>query len=71
MRSFMGSGTHRRVMRRLAKWCDETAVVHWMQDGPEPPSWLEAGRRLQQQDRRSRVDHPSDAHRRFEIPAPM
>jgi len=54
----------------LAKWCDEAAVVHWMQDGPEPPSWLEAGRRLQQQDRRSRVDHPSDAHRRFEIPAP-
>jgi Domain of unknown function (DUF3291) len=70
MRSFMRSGSHRRAMLRLATWCDEAALVHWVQDGPEPPSWREAHRRLQQQGRRSRVDHPSEAQRRFTIPPP-
>ena len=70
MRSFMRSGSHRRTMPRLAIWCDEAALVHWVQDGPEPPSWPEAHRRLQQQGRRSRVDHPSEAQRRFAIPPP-
>jgi hypothetical protein len=69
-RAFMRSGAHRRVMPRLAIWCDEAALVHWVQDGPEPPSWREAHRRLQQQGRRSRVDHPSEAQRRFTIPPP-
>jgi Domain of unknown function (DUF3291) len=70
MRSFMHSGAHRNVMPRLTKWCDEAAVAHWVQDGPVPPPWPEAHRRLQQQGRRSRVDHPSEAHRRFDIAAP-
>jgi hypothetical protein len=70
MRSFMRSGAHRRVMPRLAKWCDEASVAHWLQETPEPPSWPEAHRRLQQQGRRSKVDHPSESQRRFEIPAP-
>jgi hypothetical protein len=64
----MRSGAHRQVMTRLAKWCDEAALAHWVQDEPEPPSWQEAYRRLQRQGRRSRVDHPSEAHRRFEFP---
>jgi Domain of unknown function (DUF3291) len=68
MRSFMRSGAHRRVMPRLATWCDEAALVHWVQDRPDAPSWLEAHRRLQQQGRKSRVDHPSEAQRRFTIP---
>ena len=70
MRSFMRSGAHRGVMPRLAKWCDEAALAHWEQDGPEPPSWPEAHRRLQQQRRRSRVDQPSPAQQRFEFPSP-
>jgi Domain of unknown function (DUF3291) len=70
MRSFMRSGAHRNVMPRLTKWCDGAAVAHWVQDGPEPPTWQEAHRRLRQQGRRSRVDHPTEAHRRFDIPAP-
>ena len=70
MRSFMRSGVHRRVMARLPDWCDEAALVHWVQDADEPPSWSEAHRRLQQEGRRSRVNHPSEAHRRFEIRAP-
>jgi hypothetical protein len=70
MRSFMRSGAHRRVMPRLAKWCDEAALTHWVQEVVEPPSWQEAHRRLQQEGRPSRVERPSQAQRRFEIPAP-
>ena len=70
MRSFMRSGVHRRVMPHLAQWCDEAAIAHWVQDDAGPPTWPEAHRRLQQYGRRSRVGHPSEAHRRFEIPKP-
>ena len=70
MRSFMRSGVHRRIMARLPEWCDEAALTHWVQDANEPPPWPEAHRRLQQEGRRSRVNHPSDAHRRFEIREP-
>ena len=70
MRSFMQSGVHRRVMARLPEWCDEAALVHWVQDADEPPSWAEAHRRLQKEGRRSRVSHASDGQRRFEIREP-
>jgi len=70
MRSFMLSGAHRGVMPRLLEWCDEAAVAHWTQDAREPPSWPESHRRLEQQGRRSKVNHPSDAQLRFEIPEP-
>ena len=70
MRSFMQSGVHRRIMAWLPEWCDEAAVVHWVQDTNEPPSWPEAYRRLQKEGRRSRVSHPTEAQRRFEIREP-
>src|SRR6516162_4141908 len=70
MRSFMRSGVHRRIMARLPEWCDEAALAHWVQDDNEPASGAEAHRRLQKEGRRSRVDHPSDAQRRFEIREP-
>ena len=70
MRAFMRSGVHRRIMARLAEWCDEAALVRWVQDASEPPSWVEAHRRLQEEGRRSRVSHPSEAQRRFEIRQP-
>jgi hypothetical protein len=70
MRSFMQSGVHHRTMARLPDWCDEAALVHWVQDADKPPSWLEAYRRLQQEGRRSRVNRPSEAHRRLETPKP-
>ena len=69
-RSFMRSGVHRRIMARLPEWCDEAALAHWVQDDNEPASGAEAHRRLQKEGRRSRVDHPSDAQRRFEIREP-
>ena len=70
MRSFMQSGVHRRIMARLPEWCDEAALVHWVQEVDELPSWAEAHRRLQHEGRRSRVAHPSEAQRRFEIREP-
>ena len=70
MRAFMRSGVHRRVMASLPEWCNEAALVHWVQDANEPPSWAEAHRRLQQEGRRLRVNHPTEAQRRFEIREP-
>ena len=70
MRAFMRAGAHGDVMRHLLEWCDEAAVVHWTDDALEPPSWTLAHQRLQRDGRPSRVDHPSPAQRRFDIPAP-
>ena len=68
MRAFMFAPAHRAVMPKLLEWCDEAAVTHWLQETPEPPSWQEVHRRLQQEGRTSKVDHPSEAQMRFEIP---
>jgi hypothetical protein len=70
MRAFMLVGAHRRIMPRLLQWCDEAAVAHWLQDSLEPPSWQDVHRRLQQEGRASKVDHPSAAQLRFEILPP-
>jgi hypothetical protein len=70
MRAFMLVGAHRRIMPRLLQWCDEAAVAHWLQESPEPPSWQEAYRRLQREGRASKVDYPSAAQSRFEVPPP-
>jgi heme-degrading monooxygenase HmoA len=70
MRSFMISGAHRRVMPRLLGWCDEASVAHWTQNSLEPPEWEEAHRRMQSEGRRSKVNNPSEAQQRFEIPPP-
>jgi Domain of unknown function (DUF3291) len=72
MRSYMLSGIHRQVMRRLPDWCDEASVAHWTQESPQPPSWQEAHQQLQQSGRPSKVNHPSEAHRNnLSIPAPL
>jgi hypothetical protein len=70
MKSFMLAGAHRQVMPRLLNWCDEAAVVHWFQDSEREPDWEEAHRRLQQDGRRSKVNHPSPAHEKYVIPRP-
>jgi len=71
MRAFTLSGMHGAVMRRLAGWCDEAAVAHWMQDTAELPSWDEAHRRLQVEGRSTRVDHPSEAQHERRFPPPL
>ncbi len=70
MKAFMLSGPHRNAMPRLLNWCDEAALVHWAQATEQPPDWLEAHRRIQQEGRRSKVNYPSPAQERYEIPKP-
>jgi quinol monooxygenase YgiN len=70
MRAYMMSGVHKQVMRRLADWCDEASVVHWLQDTAERPDWKEAHARMQRDGRPSRVNHPTEAQRKFEVPPP-
>jgi hypothetical protein len=70
MRAFMFAPAHRSVMPKLLQWCDEAAVAHWLQDSAEPPSWEDVHRRLQQEGRTSRVDHPSVGQLQFAIPPP-
>lgn len=70
MKSFMESGAHRTIMPKLLEWCDEASVVHWTQDSTQEPTWEEAHQRMQRDGRPSKVNHPSEAHRRFDLPAP-
>ncbi len=70
MRAFMTTGAHRAAMPKLLEWCDEAAVAHWTQDSDQEPSWEEAHRRMRREGRASKVNHPSEAHRRFDVPAP-
>ncbi len=70
MSALMLAPAHRAVMPKLLQWCDEAAVTHWLQDTLEPPAWPDVYRRLQQEGRTSKVDHPSAAQLRFEIPPP-
>ena len=71
MKEFMIAGAHGKAMRRLMKWCDEAAVVHWTQESAELPSWAEAHRRLQDEGRLSKVSHPSAEHLAREFAAPQ
>ena len=68
MKSFMLSGAHGRVTRRLMDWCDEAALVHWSQESEHEPEWQEAHRRLREEGRRSKVNYPSAAHEQYLIP---
>jgi hypothetical protein len=70
MKNFMLSGAHRQMMRRLLEWCDEAAVARWEQETDREPDWLEAHRRLQAEGRRSKVNHPSADHERYQIRPP-
>jgi hypothetical protein len=70
MRAFMIAAPHGPTMHKLLNWCDEAALVHWTQDSPDLPSWADAHQRMQRDGRRSKVNHPTEAHTRYEIAAP-
>jgi len=59
MRAYRAQGPHLRAMGKLAHWCDEASVTRWQQEGTALPSPEEAHRRMVQEGRPSRVDHPS------------
>lgn len=62
MQSFRSGEAHKRAMPKLLAWCDEAAVAHWLQDGPELPDLHTARDRLLAYGRLSRVRHPSPGH---------
>src|SRR5579862_796440 len=62
MRAFMLASPHAQAMRKLAHWCNEASVVHWIQDSAQLPDWIEAHRRMVTEGRRSRVKNPSPEH---------
>jgi len=70
MNAFRSAGAHGGVMRKLLDWCDEAAVVHWDQETSELASWQDAHRRMVNEGRRSKVNHPSPAQASNHIPAP-
>jgi hypothetical protein len=70
MKAFMHAQPHGPVMRKLLDWCDEASLVHWTQDGADPPPWDEAHRRLQAEGRPSKVRYPTPAHSSLQFPRP-
>ena len=62
MRAYMTAGAHREAMPSLLAWCDEASVAHWVQEERSPPSWAEAGRRMRESGRPSRVRTPGPRH---------
>jgi len=70
MRAFMLAPPHLPAMRKLLEWCDEAALVHWSQEGPELPAWSDAHARMQREGRTSKVNHPTEDHRRFVLTPP-
>ena len=69
MKSFTVSGAHRTIMPKLLEWCDEASAARWTQDVVQKPTWEEVHQRMQRDGRASRINHPSEAHRRFDLPA--
>lgn len=70
MRTYQGSGGHRRAMPQLVKWCDEASVVHWQQETAELPGWLEAHRRMLKEGRFTPLPAPSIAQLAHQIQSP-
>ena len=71
MKTFRVSGAHRAAMPKLLEWCDEASVVNRHQETDELPSWPEAHRRMVQEGRPSKVNHPSADQLAFQIPTPQ
>jgi hypothetical protein len=70
MKDFMLGGAHRKAMPKLLEWCDEASVAHWNQDSADLPAWADAHRKMVERGRPSKVNHPSPAHLKREIPPP-
>ena len=58
---------HKAVMPKLAGWCDEAAVTHYI--GDDLPTWTDAWEKIQN-GRLTPVHHPSPDQTAKRIPAP-
>jgi hypothetical protein len=67
MREYRNTRPHMRAMPKLLGWCDEATVVHWGQPDASLPDMAEALRRMVDEGKISKVNHPSEAHRARQI----
>lgn len=70
MQAYRVSGAHRKVMPRLADWCDEATVGHWTQENQDLPDWQEVHRRMITEGRSTVLKHPSPSQTAREFPPP-
>jgi heme-degrading monooxygenase HmoA len=70
MKAYRTGGAHRKAMPQLLDWCDEAAVVHWIQQSAEIPMWPEAHQHMLEKGKLSKVIHPSPVQASQQIPAP-
>lgn len=75
MEQFRRHGSHGQAMRHLANWCDESAVVHWQDDGTgeaalRSPDWYALHGRLISGGHYTALPHPSAAHQSHNLPEP-
>jgi hypothetical protein len=68
MEAYRIAGMHLAAMPKLLNWCDEASLVHWTQDSADVPEWSEAYRRMVEDGRSSKVNHPSAAQLVHQIP---
>lgn len=71
MRAYRNGGAHRRVMPRLADWCDEASVTRWTQESDALPDVSEVHRRMVTEGRASPLTHPSPNHAALRLAAPV
>lgn len=71
MNAFRTHAAHRDAMPKLLHWCDEASLVHWTQETPDLPTWINAYERMMATGRTSKVNHPSPAHVENKFPAPV
>ncbi|HEY8078104.1 MAG TPA: DUF3291 domain-containing protein [Labilithrix sp.] len=60
MRAFRNAAAHLEAMKRLPRWCDESAVTHYESDAL--PSMEEAHRRMRESGKLTKVRNPSALH---------
>lgn len=67
MRAYRSADAHKVAMGKLAGWCDEASVTHYVAD--VFPKWEEAWEKLKE-GRFTPVNHPSASQREKRIDAP-
>jgi hypothetical protein len=71
MNAYRTGDAHRRAMPKLLNWCNEAAVVHWVQESSEEiPFWHEVQQHMAKDGKLSKVNHPSPAQASNHIPLP-
>jgi hypothetical protein len=68
MEAYRIAGMHLASMPKLLNWCDEASLAHWTQDSAGVPEWGEAYRRMVEDGRPSKVNHPSASQLVHRIP---